>query len=119
MEPLSLLVALRMRNTSTRSESLSWLALACSLCFRFMAFLISWAHFFFWSFNAFWASCKPLILCNKSLFPSTEDADDPPALLDSEGGTSGEVGAEDVAGAEPATLASASEVGPPVVSAMA
>ena len=54
--PLSLLVALRMRNTSTKSESLSWLAFICSLCFRFMAFLISWAHFFFWSFNAFWAS---------------------------------------------------------------
>ena len=38
VETLSLLVALRMRNTSTRSASLSWLALACSLCFRFMAF---------------------------------------------------------------------------------
>ena len=48
-----------------------------------------------------------------------EDDEDPPALLGSEGAGTGEVGAEEAAGADSVGISSAPEVRPSVVSAMA
>ena len=89
--------ALRIRKTSTKSESLRAHALPCNLFFRFKAFFISRAHFFFCSFKPFWVSWRFLIFCNKSLLPSMEDDPDPEALLGSDGAGIGDTETEDEA----------------------
>jgi len=113
------LLALRIRKTSTKSESLRAHALPCNLFFRFKAFFISRAHFFFCSFKPFWVSWRFLIFCNKSLLPSMEDDPDPEALLGSDGAGIGDTETEDEAGADSGALSSAPEARPSAASLMA
>ena len=93
-------LALRILKTSTKSASLSWPAWTCNLFFRFIAFFMSRAHFFFCSLSARCVSFRSWIFCNKSLLLLEGDDEDPAELPASEGVGTGEVGAE----GNPATI---------------